>query len=98
MRVRWRKCSGEGQIRWKHRKPREEILKVEKESNRGRMDNSTEEEEIHRGTEIPSVLQIQREIATAEGQDRDFNTDPKGRESTALSHCKKHNYYFRQSL
>lgn len=62
------------------------------------MDNSTGEEEIHRGTEIPSVLQIRREIATAEGQDRDFNTDPKGRESTTLSHCKKHNYYFRQLL
>lgn len=61
------------------------------------MDNSTREEEIHRGREIPSVLQIQREIASAEGQDRDFNTDPKGTESTALSHSEKHNYYFRQA-
>lgn len=60
------------------------------------MDNSTGEEEIHRGRVIPSVLQIWREIATAEGQDRDFNTDPKGTESIALSHSKKHNYYFRQ--
>lgn len=73
-------------------------MEVEKESNRGRMDNSAGEEEIHRGREIPSVLQIRREIATAEGQDRDFNTDPKGTKSTALSHSKKHNYYFRQPL
>lgn len=48
---------------------------------------------IHRRRQIPSVLQIQREITTAEGQDRDFNTDPKGTESAALSHSKKHNYY-----
>lgn len=73
-------------------------MKVEKESNSERMDNSAREEKIHRGREIPSVLQIQREIATAEGQDRDFNTDPKGTESTTLSHSKKHNYYFRQPL
>lgn len=73
-------------------------MKVKKESNRGRMDNSAGEQEIHRGREISSVLQIQREIATAEGQDRDFNADPNGTESTALSHSKKHNYYFRQPL
>lgn len=71
-------------------------MKVEKESHRGRMDNSAGEEEIHRGREIPSVLQIGKEIATAEGQDQDFNPDPKGTESTVLSHSKKHNYYFRQ--
>lgn len=71
-------------------------MKVEKD--RGRMDNSTGEEEIHRGREILLVLQIQREIATAEGQDRDFNTEPKETEGTALSHSKKHNYYFRQPL
>lgn len=45
-RARWRKCSGEGEIR---NEDREEILKVEKERNRGRMDNSAGEEEIHRG-------------------------------------------------
>lgn len=73
-------------------------MKDEKESNRGRMDNSAGEEEIHRGREIPSVLQIRREIATAEGQDQDFNIEPKGTESTALSQSKKHNYYFRQPL
>lgn len=73
-------------------------MKVEKESIRGRMDNSAGEEEIHRGTEIPSVLQILRKIAMAEGQDQDSNTNPKGTESSTLSHSKKHNYYFRQSL
>lgn len=73
-------------------------MKVEKECNRGRMDNSAGEEEIHRGREIPSVLQIRREIVTAQGQDQDFNTGPKGTESTALSHSQKHNYYFRQPL
>lgn len=73
-------------------------MKVEKESNRGRMDNSAGEEEIHRGREILLVLQIQREIATAGGQDQDFNTEPKETESTALSHSKKHNSYFRQPL
>lgn len=62
------------------------------------MDNSAGEEEIHRGREIPSVLQIRREIVTAEGQDQDFNTGPKGTESTALSQSQKHNYYFRQPL
>lgn len=75
----------------------EEILKVEKERHRGRMDNSAGEEEILRGREIPSVLQIRREIATAEGQDQDFNTGPKGTESTTLSQSKKHNYYFRHA-
>lgn len=73
-------------------------MKVEKESNRGRMENSAGEEKSDRGREILLVLQIQREIATAEGQDRDFNTEPKETESTALSHSKKHNYYFRQPL
>lgn len=37
------------------------------------------------GREIPSVLQIRREIATTEGQDQDFNIEPKETESTALS-------------
>lgn len=63
-----------------------------------RLDNSAGEEEIHRGREIASILQIQREIATTEGQDRDFNTHPKGAQSAALSHSKKHNYYLRQPL
>lgn len=71
---------------------------VEKECNKERMDNSAGEEQIHRGREIASLLQIRREIATAGGQDQDFNTDPKGTESTALSHSKKHNYYFGQAL
>lgn len=75
-----------------------EIFKVEKESNRGRIDNSAREEEIHRGRKIPSVLQIRREIATSEGRDQDFNIEPRGTESTALSQSKKHTYYFRQPL
>lgn len=91
-RTRWRKCSAEGGVRGEDREAGEEILKIEKESRRGRMVNSAGEEEIRRGREIPSVLQIGRETATAEGQDRDFNTDSKGTESSALSHRNKHNY------
>lgn len=97
--ARWRKCSGEGEIRGEDSEARErKYWKLRKRSNRGRMDNSAGEEGIHRGREIASVLQIRREIATAEGQDRDFNTDPKGTASAVLSHSKKHNYYFRQAL
>lgn len=41
--ARWRKCSGDGQIRREDRDGEEEILKVEKESSGGRMDNSAGE-------------------------------------------------------
>lgn len=96
--ARWRKCSGEGEIRSEIGQPERKYWKLRKESKRGRMDHSAGEEEIHSGREIASVLQIRGEIATAEGQDRDFNTNPKGTESTALSHNKKHHYYFQQPL
>lgn len=56
----------------------------------GRMDNLAGEEEIHKGREIASVLQIRGLIATAEGQDQDFNIEPKGMESSTLSQSKKH--------
>lgn len=48
--------------------------------------------ENSQGSEIPSVLQIQRQIATAEGRDHDFSAEAKGTESAPLSEHKKHNY------
>lgn len=59
---------------------------------------SAGEEEIRRGGEIASALQIQTEIATAKGQDRDFNPEREGTKSSALSQNTKHNYYFGQPL
>lgn len=61
----------------------------------GRMDNLAGEEEIHKGREIASVLQIRGLIATAEGQDQDFNKEPKGMESITEQEA---HYYFRQPL
>lgn len=90
------KYGGDGELKGEDREPREGIFEVEKKSNRGRMDKSTGEEEIHRGREMPSIPPIQREMATAEGQDRDFSTDPRGTERAALSRREKHNYYYRQ--
>lgn len=52
--------------------------------------------EIHRGMLIPSVLQIRTKIATAEGQDQDFNIEPRGTERATLLPSEKRNYYFRQ--
>lgn len=97
----WWKCSGEGEIKeleGEAGKRERKYWKLRRRAMGERLDNSAGEEEIHRGREIASVLQIQREIATTEGQDRDFNTHPKGTQSAALSHSKKHNYYLRQPL
>lgn len=46
----WRKCSGEGEIREKDRRAKEEILKVKEDSRRGE-DGLVGGEQIHKGEE-----------------------------------------------